>query len=807
MTPPRVLVVEDEAIIASDISYTLEGFGYHVVGPCGSAAEAIRCAREQVPDAALVDIHLEGAGDGIELARELQGEIGIAVIFLTSHSDEATISRAKEILPYGYLTKPFEERDLHTAIQVALTRRDGDERVRSLERWRAAVMDSLSDAVLVTDSNLRVRYSNPAALETLKTTSVEGSVIYDVLKLRRPEGVPVDVPNLVGTTTRECELAVEGGDLTVEIRVARMPEVDGGGGYVVVITDTSERSRAERALRLSEERFAIAAAGSQDGIWDWNISEGTLHFSDRWWDILGCPEDDRVATVDGWLRRIHSADRDGFELAVDAHLNGDRDVLSHEHRVRHGDGEFRWVRCRGIAVRNERGVPVRIAGSLTDVTESRAVDHLTGLGTGESFEAALETVLEGHRAVPEEGYAMLLVDVDRFQAINETLGYAAGDLVLTSLASRLTFLARDQTFGGPAVTLARFGGDKFAILLAGLRQGSLVIGAAERLVTELCEPVAIQGRTIHVSVCVGIAFSDLRYRAASDVIRDAESAMKHAKREEGTSYRVFNFEMHTDAIERWSLVEELRQAIGNDQLSFALQPIVPLSDGGRPGFEALARWTSPSLGPVGPDRFIPIAEESGLIEELGDKVLRLACRWLATLPATNHRSGPWVSVNVSARQVSGSLVDRVEAILRENRLDPDQLSIEVTESVLLDRSDESSSVITRLRDSGVRVAIDDFGTGYSSLSYLERYRVDCLKIDRSFVTGFVDDRRGQIVGAIIAMAKCLRMRVVAEGVESAEERQKLDELGCDFVQGFGVGKPMPPDDARRWWLACHGSEE
>lgn len=436
----------------------------------------------------------------------------------------------------------------------------------------------------------------------------------------------------------------------------------------------------------------------------------------------------------------------------------------------------------------------------TQLTARRA-DPLTGLPNRLLFMDRVNGLIAHSRAAGTFEFAVFFLDIDRFKVINDSLGHAAGDELLTGISRRLEQSLRCTDtiarFGGEC-TLARLGGDEFTVLLAGVGNACDASVVAERLVTTVSRPFALAGREVVVSVSVGVVMGDARYQRAEDMVRDADTAMYRAKDRGKARSEVFDTSMLAAAEERLLIESDLRRAIERDEFRLHYQPIVTLSDQQLSGFEALVRWQHPDRGLVPPAGFIPVAEETGLIVPIGLRVLREACRqmraWDQEFPECANLI---VNVNLSARQcLHPTLVDDVAAVLAETGLEPHRLKLEITESLVLDGSDEVIGILTALRGLGVQLGLDDFGMGYSALSYLQRLPVQTLKIDRAFVSGIESSGNLEIVRAILSLASGLSMNVTAEGIETADQAARLKGMACEFGQGYFFNRPLTEDAAR-----------
>jgi len=553
------------------------------------------------------------------------------------------------------------------------------------------------------------------------------------------------------------------------------------------IRHSLERARTLEALRESEERYSLAARGANDGLWDWDLRSDEVYFSPRWKTMLGFGESEISNRPEEWLGRVHPEDLERLRSDLARHREGLTHHFENEHRLMHRDGSFRWMLTRGLAVRGRDGKAYRLAGSQTDTTGRKVYDGLTGLPNRMLFLDRLASSLARAKRHPEFLFAVLFLDLDRFKLVNDSLGHALGDQLLIEVARRLEGCVR---LGD---TVARMGGDEFAILLEEIRDISDATRVASRVHEALSAPCALDGREVFTSASVGIAMSATGYESPERVVQDADTAMYRAKSVGKARFEVFDEAMRERALTRLRLESDLRRAVEREQFELLYQPIVSLASGRVLGVEALARWRHPDRGLILPDEFIPLAEETGLIVPISDQVLREACRqmgsWIEHLPLD---ASFVVSVNVSGKQLAhGDFPARIAYALQATGLPPHRLKLELTESAIVENADSAAALLHQLRDMGVGIWLDDFGTGYSSFSHLHHFPIDTLKIDSSFVNKL--DQWGakpEITRTIVLLAHSLGMEAIAEGVETASQRERLRELGCDSVQGFLFSAPL-----------------
>jgi len=569
------------------------------------------------------------------------------------------------------------------------------------------------------------------------------------------------------------------------------------------ISDEKERRRAEQNLRDSEERYALAARGANDGLWDWDLVNNKLFTSSRWQQMLGLRATRMSGQPGDWFDRVHRDDIDMMRAAIDAHLKGSSTHFEQELRMRHGEGNDRWMAIRGMAVRDADGRPTRFAGSMTDITARKKAEqdllfnafhsHLTKLPNRALLVERTEQALQLWAKDANADVVVAILDIDRFGHYNETLGQKVGDDILITLARNLEEQVR------PEDTLAHLGEDEYAVTR--FIAGNVEEGVEELIVmlkTVLGQNMEIGGRPIEIEASIGYVLASQSAGAIGDeLMRDANLALYRAKAQGRGQVVRFEPSMHQSAMKRFGLEADMKRAISaGDQFELFYQPIIALDGGHIHGFEALIRWRHPERGLISPVDFIPLAEDTDMIIDIGRKSIMDAARQIAAwMPAEGDP--PQIAVNVSGKQFAAvGLVDDIERALKVTGIPAHALKLEITESLIMDNPERTNEVLRRIISLGCKVSIDDFGTGYSSLSHLHRFPFHTLKVDRSFVMRINDSREGlEIVRVISSLAHILERDVVAEGVETEEQAAELRRLGIQFGQGYLYAKPLPAGEA------------
>jgi diguanylate cyclase (GGDEF)-like protein/PAS domain S-box-containing protein len=697
-------------------------------------------------------------------------------------------------------------------------RREAEATLRRSEAHFRLVVERMVDVVLLLDRDGTIQYASPS-LATAIGQRPEDVTDRSLVEQLHPDDASVFRAGMTRAFERPgesnpCELRLRGRDgewLPFEALVNRMIDPVGRQLIVVVARSSAERKRAERALRESEERHALAFHGSGDGLWDWDLENDRVFYSSRWKAMGGYSEDEIGDHSHEWLGRVHAEDLEHVKAGLGNHAEGRSERFQAEYRFQMRDGSYRWMLARGTALRGHEGKATRMVGSQTDVTDRKASeelllhqavhDALTGLPRRAALLERLERSLA--RAQRAQGYlfGVLFLDIDRFKLVNDSLGHLAGDQLLVAIARRLTASLR------PGDMVAHLGGDEFAILVDHISRPGDATYVADRIQRDLGAPFTVGGQDVYASASIGIALSSGGYERPEELLRDSDTAMYRAKALGSGRYELFDQAMHARALSRLKLETDLRRALERQELRLHYQPIVSLDNGVITGFEALVRWQHPERGLLAPAEFLPVAEETGLIVPMCTWVVREACRrtraWQTRFPGRRLS----ISTNLTSTHFTeADVMHGIEDALRETGLEGRDLVIEITESVMMKEFDAVIAVLLALKGLEIQLHIDDFGTGYSSLSYLHSLPVDALKIDRSFVA-----RMGQgpgddvIVRTIIEMAHNLGRHVIAEGIETPLQLARLRDLGCEFGQGFFFSRPVDEagviqllTDDRRW---------
>jgi len=692
-------------------------------------------------------------------------------------------------------------------------KRDGElraasERLQSEARFRSLVQHS-SDVITVIEADTTIRYQSPS-IELVLGYGADQLVGTKLSDLLHPDELDLitsahqDFIALPANTSAryECRLRHVDGSYrhvdNVRTNLLDNPDVS---GIVINTRDVTDSKRSADALADSEEklRFLVEHVPSVVYTAEAGSSGRWLYVSPQIESLLGFTAEEWMADPDRWWKQLHPDDREAVLDDEEALLSGpDERSGAIEYRMKTRDGHTVWVNDDQVVIRGEHGETLHLSGVLSDVTDRKTLelqlqhqafhDSLTGLANRALFADRVEHALQRAERSGEQ-VAVLFLDLDDFKTVNDSLGHEAGDELLVAVAARLRRCLR------PSDTIARLGGDEFAILLEAESIESACL-VADRTVKALQEPIVLRDREVVIHASIGIELGDSRRHSAGDLLRNADVAMYVAKAGGKSRFEVFDSSMHQAAMERLEIKADLERALIDQEFVVHYQPIVGLQESGVVGMEALIRWQHPERGLVPPLDFIPVAEETGLIVPIGRWVLREAAyqakKWQAAIPQGDALT---MSVNVSARQLMrAEFIDEVAAVLHETGIPPNTLTLEITESVLMNDRKAAITRLHQLKALGVRVAVDDFGTGYSSLGYLSTLPIDILKIDKSFIDRVASGAEDSAIAqAVIKLGNSLSLTVVAEGIEAVEQATALRAMRCHRGQGFYFSEPL---DAR-----------
>ncbi|GAP10739.1 protein containing PAS domain S-box [Bellilinea caldifistulae] len=674
-----------------------------------------------------------------------------------------------------------------------------------------SIFDNSPNAIVLTDLKGNFIDCNPAFTTLLNVQSKDRIIGKNALEFIIPEDHQKAIRYfnqvIASHTPLEDEftgLTLDGQRLILKITASPIKNENQQPQYIVgIFNDITQQRTSETALKISEERYKLASEGANDGIWDWDLLANRIYYSPRWKKLLGYSPDEMSDSPEEWFNRIHEDDLPGVKSNLEAHLSGLIPHFETEHRIRHRDGEYRWVLARGMAVKSEFGNPHRIAGSLTDITRQKAnedqlihqalYDRLTGLPNRILFIERLDQAIKRSKRHEEPTFAILLLDLDRFKLVNDSLGHRVGDQMIVEVSRRLDECLRAED------TIARLGGDEFAILLNDLHDPYEIIQIINRIQREISRPLVVEGNKVFTTCSIGVAIANPDTDSTEAMMRDADTAMYEAKAQGGNGYMIFDKVMHAKAVTLLDMETHLRQALSRGELVVYYQPIFDAFTQRVVYVEALLRWNHPKHGIVLPNQFIDLAEDTGLILPIGEWVLRESCTQLKKWQASGMKNLK-VSVNFSARQFQQTdLPSMVRDALVQTQLDPASLVIEITESRNFSQFEKFETMLWELRGLGVKISIDDFGTGYSSLSTIQRLPVNTIKIGQNFISQIgVQKENDLIIQSMIEMAHRLGLSVIAEGVETEEQLTALRRFHCDMIQGFHFSKPVKANEIENY---------
>jgi diguanylate cyclase (GGDEF)-like protein/PAS domain S-box-containing protein len=807
-----ILLIEDnpgDASLVEEILKDVPGFFFEIQR-ADRLEKGLKALEAGGINIVLLDLNLPDS-NGFATFQKMHAKFpDVPAVLLTGLEDEELGLRAVRDGAQDYLAKGnLDGNVLARSIRYAMERKQSAIALSKSEHLFKKTFSSLAEAIFIIDAHtMEIINCNPAASDIIgysKEEMIGRNALFLMDTREDQEGEvakTIDLHSFQIGMTYEIVMHRKNGDKfyaefsfePIEDKPSRVES------WVVLLRDISVRKQAEETLKESEERYFLAARGANDGLWDWNIKKDEIYYSPRWKAMLGYLDHEIGCTPSEWLNRIHPDDHDGVIYALTNHIKNKTPHFQSEHRILHRDGMYRWMLVRGMAVRDTDGIAYRMAGSQTDITarknaEEQLVhdafhDLLTGLPNRALFLDRLDRTIEYNRRYENFSFAVLFLDLDRFKVINDSLGHAVGDQLLIEISKVLKTCMRSSD------TVARFGGDEFVVLLNDIHDTQDAVKVVHHIQEVLSKPFRVGNNRVFTSASIGIVLSNGSYISKEEIMRDADIAMYEAKMLGKANYAIFNTEMRRQAINRLSMENDLHHALVRGELNLYFQPIVSLKDNMLAGFESLLRWDHPQKGIILPEEFIPIAEETGLILDIGYWVLRKSCslvkKWQDQF--TEYQD-LFININISQKQFNQpEFVHKLRKVLKETWLNPGCVNLEITENVLMENAESMIEILNKIRGLGVGLHVDDFGTGYSSLSYLQQFPIDTLKIDYSFINRIgTNGDRAEIVKTILVLARELGVDSIAEGIETENQMIQLRQLDCHYGQGFYFGKPMQAD--------------
>lgn len=805
MVKGKLLIAEDEKIIAFDLSTRLTTFGYEVIGSAATGQEVLEMVKANRPDLVLMDISLKGELDGIQTAEILRKEFFLSVIFLTAHSGDATLQRAKVAEPYDYILKPFDDRDLRSVLEMSLYKITAEHRLYESEaRYRAIVQDQ-SDLVLRWRPDFTITFANEP-LCRLFNTQIDEIIDSSFLQYINPGMVDEVYAQIRKATPEQPSLLFEsslplptGSSLWVQWKGRVMFTPSGEISEVQSVgRDISEAKRLEESLRESNERYHLATEGSNDGIWDWDLRSNQLFVSQRLKEILGYASDEFDVQPETVLELIHPDERESVQQAFEDHLSDKTPFLRQDCRLRRMDGIYVWFALRGIAVRKPGLAPHRIAGAVMDISREKEFqnqlsykafhDALTGLANRSLFLNRLQHTLDRYRW-PRQGLAaVLFLDLDFFKLVNDSFGHQVGDILLIKTAHRIEESLR------PGDTIARLGGDEFAILVEDIINIDDAIIIANRIQQQLSEPFQIEEHSIYVSASIGIATTASAQSGPDSILRNADIAMYRAKEGGCGRYVIFDPNIHNDILTHMERDRDLRNAILNNELILHYQPVLSMAEKRITGLEALIRWQHPRLGLLYPRDFLDSIIESSLTEKITIWILNTICAHLKKVQAAGYPDMS-VAVNLSIVQLSlPSMLTLIQNSLETHGISPQHLEIEITESATIDHVNRISPILEKISALGVSISVNEYGCSYSFLEDLERLKVKRLRLGKNYMAWANKDRSRFFEHVLIGLSRAFNLELVAGHVETSDQFKFLRSESCELFQGKLVSEPIASEN-------------
>ncbi|MDY7578681.1 EAL domain-containing protein [Herbaspirillum sp. RTI4] len=795
----KILVVEDEPVVALDLQQTLEDMGHQVCAIRSTREGAIEAVEQYHPSLVLMDIHLQGSGDGIDACAAIYQQWQLPVIFLTAYADGKTVDRAAACKPFGYLMKPYQTNELHAVMQIARSRHDVEMSLIKSEARLALAIEAAELGAWEWESKLdRIKGDTRFLGMWGNTLSPFSAGLASLFERIHPEDRPQVEAHfeIMGFFNCCFRAQRDSGDYAWLEMYGNLQNYGPGNQIVVgALRDVTQRKKTEESLRQASVVFATIS----EGIMILDESGKLISGNPAFFKLTGYVESElQGSSPRESLLTKRFGDPTYAEIAV-----MQEGVWSGEVTCRRKNGVTFSAWQQICAVRDGSGTPVHYVHLLSDLTGIQETEHqllhlayhdfLTKLPNRRLMLDRLKHAMSASARSGETG-ALLFIDLDDFKTLNDTQGHDAGDSLLEQVAARLLACVRESD------TVARFGGDEFMVLLEQLSPAlsdaclyTEMVG--KKIVAALNRPYRLGSHEYHCSASVGATLFDGTRQKIDELIKQADISMYQSKKNGRNMLSFFDPDMQQSVNKRAGLEGELHKALENEQFQLHFQ--IQVNDSGRAvGAEALIRWMHPQRGVIQPNDFIPLAEETGLILPIGSWVLETACLQIQAWQQDEQTRDLVLAVNVSARQLrQPDFGDRVRMLVQCYAIAPKLLKLEITESMLLSNIEETIETMTMLKKAGIQFSLDDFGSGYSSLQYLKRLPLDQLKIDQSFVRDLASNQSDRtIIKTIITMAKNLNLEVIAEGVETEDQKNLLQGKGCNLFQGYLFGKPVAIDE-------------
>lgn len=565
-----------------------------------------------------------------------------------------------------------------------------------------------------------------------------------------------------------------------------------------------ESEKHRNALDVSKQRYELAVEGADCGIWDWDVENDIYYFSQKWKDYLSFENNEVGNTFEAWTNLLHPDEKNDVISKIRRYILSKSGAYENIYRMRCKNGQYFWILSKAKAIRNAEGRVVRVAGSHTDITEQKLIekrlnllayyDVLTELPNRISFEADVTRLINDEN-INNKNFALIYMDIDNFKHINDTIGHTSGDVLLKNISNTLKCHVKASDL------VARLSGDEFAIIFNDIKSKEDITDKLQILLNNLRKPWLLEKQEFFISFSIGIAVYPEDGIDLNTLLKNADIAMYQVKKKMKDNFSFYSLAMHENSVKYIRMVNELRRAIDKEEFKLYFQPIINLTNFKLEAVEALIRWMHPENGIVSPAEFIPLAEETGLIIDIGKWALRTS---LAQKKNWEEKGFPHIkmSVNVSGKSITDNeFIDDIKELILKTELNCEEIQIEVTETAIMANINTSTKILNEIKDMGMKIALDDFGTGYSSLTYLKKLPIDTVKLDRDFIKNISDSGKDNvIVESVIKLTHDLNLDIIAEGIETEEQLSFLKLNKCDYGQGYFFSKPITKEEIEKLFL-------